>query len=64
MKKFKFGFKEKENKLGSGYLTPNYSSKTRILNSIKYSRGGKIYFGSYCRDYKERIDKSPKNKLF
>lgn len=63
MKKFNFGFKDKENKLGSGYLIPNYSKRLRIINSIKYLKGGRTHFGSYCEKY-EKYEKSPKNKLF
>lgn len=61
MKKFVF----KENKLGSGYLTPSYS-KLRTYSLIKHSKGGRTHFGSYCGDYEEecKYDKLPKNKLF
>lgn len=55
----------KENKLGSGYLIPNYSKRLRTLNIIKYSKGGTTHFGSYCQDYEHcRFGRSPKNKLF
>jgi hypothetical protein len=45
----KFGncFKEKENKLGSGYLLPNYSNNLRKINIVKYAKGGRTYFGLY-----------------
>ena len=55
----------KENKLGSGYLTPIYSNNVRIINLIRHLKGGRIHFGSYCKYYEDyKYDKPNKNKLF
>lgn len=51
---FKLGigcFKEKANFLGSGYVTPNYSSLLRKINSIKYGKGKVKFTRLLLNDY-------------